>query len=157
MTGRRVAAVAILLAWATLTAAPAHAGDVPAPTRTGPAEQTVDVTGKWQGQRTTIVQTVTFHADGTVSGNAGCNNLSGSYKVRKSSITIGPLATTLKLCDDATMYAEQMFLAKLQSATRAERECGALKLTGPDGVLALSTFRKPGDPVITCATGNARP
>ena len=161
MDRRSRAVLGVLLAALSLSVAtPAHAGDAPAPrpSRLAAPAETVDVTGKWQGERTAIIQTVTFRADGTMSGNAGCNDFSGTYKVKSWFITIGPLATTLKFCDDATMIAEHAFLTKLQSATRASRFCTTLYLDVSGGFMQLERFVPPGQPAIACsASGNARP
>ena len=65
--------------------------------------------------------TATFTADGEVGGNAGCNSYSGPYKLDGSSLTVGPLATTMKACDQAIMDQETQFLPALQTpATRPE-------------------------------------
>jgi heat shock protein HslJ len=129
-----------------------------------PPAETVDVTGKWQSKRVTVKQTVTFTSDGKVFGNAGCNDFSGTYKVRSWFITISPLATTLRACDAAVMDAEAAFLGKLQTATRAERACTQLRLDVSGGLLVLEHFRKPGESPIDCVistgtttSGNARP
>jgi heat shock protein HslJ len=47
-----------------------------------------------------------------VSGSTGCNRLSGSYSLRGSGLTFGPLATTKMACADG-MAQEQAFLAAL--------------------------------------------
>jgi len=56
--------------------------------------------------------------DGTISGIAGCNNYSGPYTIDGGSITIGPLASTLKFCGetDGVMDQEVTYLTLLQSA-----------------------------------------
>ena len=47
-----------------------------------------------------ISASATF-ADATVSGNAGCNDYTGSYTVDGEKLTIGPLAATKKACGPA--------------------------------------------------------
>lgn len=176
MATRRVGAgLAVLLTVVSLAWAPAaRAGDAPSPTapptsgsqasRGQPPAETVDVTGKWQSKRVKVKQTVTFTSDGKVFGNAGCNDFSGTYKVKSWFITISPLATTLRACDAAVMDAEAAFLFKLQTATRAERACTELRFDVSGGMLVLERFRKPGESVIDCGittgttvSGNARP
>lgn len=62
--------------------------------------------------------TVSFGADGSISGNAGCNTFTGDYKQEDGAITIGSLASTLKLCTEpaGVMDQETQFLAALASA-----------------------------------------
>lgn len=61
--------------------------------------------------------TLSFAADGTVSGNSGCNNYSGTYTAADGAITIGPLASTMKMCvDEAVMTQEAQYLAALASS-----------------------------------------
>jgi heat shock protein HslJ len=155
MAVRRAVSVisAALVALTVGLATPAHAGDA-GPTAPS-ASAKVDVVGTWYTSRVKVPQSVTFVADGTVHGAAGCNSFSGTYKIKGSAITVGPLATTLKLCEDPVMYAEQMFLAKLQSANTAVRDCGNLTLSTDAGRLRLNSS-KPGQPVVACST-NARP
>jgi heat shock protein HslJ len=58
-----------------------------------------------------------FQAEGSLSGNAGCNNYFGTYKAADDgSFTIeGPLGSTLMFCEQF-MDEEATFLAALQSA-----------------------------------------
>ena len=61
--------------------------------------------------------TAVFGNSSDISGDSGCNTFNGSYTVSGSSISIGPLATTQKLCQDEVNTQEQTYLAALQSAT----------------------------------------
>jgi heat shock protein HslJ len=56
--------------------------------------------------------------EGRVSGNAGCNTYNAPYTVDGDKITIGPLATTRKMCADpaGVMDQEAQFLSALQTA-----------------------------------------
>lgn len=57
-----------------------------------------------------IVATATFSADGMVSGNAGCNQYSGSYEQSGSSLGVAQLAMTRKFCvEDNAMEIENAF------------------------------------------------
>ncbi len=70
-------------------------------------------------------------ADAEAGGFAGCNRFFGSYTSDgASTLTFGPLATTMIACDDATNTFEQSYLAAL--ATVASYAVGA------DGGLTLS-------------------
>ena len=71
-----------------------------------------------------------FGVDGTVSGTTGCNSYNGTYKVDGASITIGPLAMTLMLCQGAVGAQETAFAAALPGSTTWT--------IGADGKLTLS-------------------
>lgn len=60
-----------------------------------------------------------FQADGSLGGNAGCNNFFGTFKAADDgSFTVeGPLGSTLMFCEQF-MDEEATFLAALQSAER---------------------------------------
>lgn len=60
--------------------------------------------------------TLAFSADGSVSGNAGCNNYMGSYTLDGDKITIGPLATTRKMCAEDVMQQEALYIKALESS-----------------------------------------
>jgi len=51
--------------------------------------------------------------DGTVSGNGGCNNYSGTYETSGPELTIGPLASTMMACPSPQMELESAFLAAM--------------------------------------------
>jgi heat shock protein HslJ len=59
-----------------------------------------------------ISASATFAA-GTISGNAGCNDYTGTYTVDGDKLTIGPLATTKKGCGPAQTALETAYLAAL--------------------------------------------
>ena len=55
--------------------------------------------------------------DGQITGNTGCNNYMGPYKIDGSNITIGPLASTKKACSsDDLSKQEASYLAALEVA-----------------------------------------
>lgn len=57
---------------------------------------------------------------GRVSGSGGCNRFNGSYKTNGKQLTIGPLASTFKACEEGVMTQETRFLKALQAAQRYE-------------------------------------
>jgi heat shock protein HslJ len=87
---------------------------------------------------------IQFGADGTVSGNSGCNTYSGSYTVTGNQIQIGPLASTMMACGDPTgiMEQEQQYLAALQTAATYQIEDNVLELRTEDGALAADFNKK---------------
>ncbi len=58
--------------------------------------------------------TLTFGADGRVSGNSTCNSFSGPYEASGDSLKIGPTMGTLRACvETSLMEQETRFLALL--------------------------------------------
>ena len=72
---------------------------------------------------------IEFHlADNRVTGNAGCNRLSGSFQARGDKITFGQLATTRMACPN--MAIEHEFLSMITDKTlRYAIDGGRLVLT----------------------------
>ena len=77
--------------------------------------------------------TATFTPDGQVAGDAGCNTYSGPYKLDGTSLTVGPLVTTRKACDQAIMDQETQFLAALQTPTKVETSGSTVTLRAATG------------------------
>jgi heat shock protein HslJ len=82
--------------------------------------------------------TADFGTDGKLAGSAGCNNYNGGYEVDGDKITIGPLASTMKMCNEpeGVMDQESQFLAALESAATYKIEGARLELRTADGALA---------------------
>jgi heat shock protein HslJ len=57
--------------------------------------------------------TALFADDGTVSGKGGCNQYTGTYTEADGTLTFGPLASTMMMCDDAAMAVETAYFAAL--------------------------------------------
>lgn len=79
---------------------------------------------------------------GTVSGNAGCNNFHAPYSTEGKRIEIGPLVTTRMACPEEQMVEEQLFLAALQSAVTWNVDSGVLDMHRADGERALMANSK---------------
>ena len=77
--------------------------------------------------------TATFTPDGQVAGNAGCNTYSGPYKLDGTSLTVGPLATTMMACDQKIMDQETAFLTALQTPTKVETSGATVTLRDASG------------------------
>ncbi len=78
--------------------------------------------------------------DSVVTGTAGCNTYQGVYTettraIGTNVIKFGPLATTRKMCDQALMEQEGLFLAALEAATSYKIEGFALTIVYPGGEL----------------------
>jgi heat shock protein HslJ len=77
--------------------------------------------------------TAVFTPDGKVSGDAGCNTYNGPYKLDGTALTVGPLATTMKACDQAIMDQETQFLTALQTPTNVEPSGATVTLRDASG------------------------
>ena len=88
--------------------------------------------------------TASFGEDGSISGSAGCNNFSGSYTIDGNKITIGPLVSTMMMCDSPAeiMDQEAQYLAALQSAATYQIEGNVLELRTADDAIAAFFNRK---------------
>jgi heat shock protein HslJ len=89
-----------------------------------------------------------FFGDGLISGSSGCNRFHGRYEATDSTATdrgmvhrvkVGPLASTMMMCEPAVMELEREVLHRLGDATAAEVVDGQLTLAA-DGA-PLLTFR----------------
>lgn len=78
--------------------------------------------------------TISFGADGRISGNASCNAFTGSYKVNNSSLYVGPLALTRKACVPPLMDQEAAFVSLLETVSQMQIDAsGTLTISGEDG------------------------
>lgn len=84
-----------------------------------------------------ISASATF-SDGVVSGNAGCNDYTGSYTVDGDTLTIGPLAVTKKACGPAETAVETVFLAAMGRVVTYTVGGGSLELKTADGAMGLT-------------------
>jgi heat shock protein HslJ len=91
------------------------------------------VVGPKLGTRLTLM-----FQDGQVSGSSGCNRFNGSFTSQGNALTIRPLATTRKACEDAVMVQEQEFLSALESATTWDIVRGMLDVHRADGERVLT-------------------
>lgn len=139
-------ALNIVLAGNELTLTPENGGDALRFVRQEPPrlEGVVwEVTGYNNGRQAVVGPKVgsrltLMFQDGQVSGSAGCNNFHGSYSRAGKALTIQPLATTRKACEDALMIQEQEFLKALQSATTWNITRGMLDVHRADGERVLT-------------------
>jgi heat shock protein HslJ len=80
---------------------------------------------------------IRFAADGTVSGNSGCNNFAGSVALGPGTVSFpGPLASTRMFCSPPEIMAqEDAVLSALAAAARYEFDLaqGRLTISGPNG------------------------
>ena len=88
--------------------------------------------------------TANFDEAGTLTGNSGCNDFSGPYKITNSQIGIGPLSSTKKACSDPAgiMEQEAQYLAALENAQVFIVDGNTLELRLVDGTVAAEFIRK---------------
>ena len=86
--------------------------------------------------------TAAFGEDGILSGSAGCNDYSASYKVDGQTITIEPPVSTKKACAEpqGIMEQETAYLNALQSASVYLNLVAALIMQTSDGTLVVTYF-----------------
>jgi heat shock protein HslJ len=83
--------------------------------------------------------TADFADDGTLSGNAGCNNYNGPYEIDGDSISIGPLAGTKMACSsDELSKQETDYLAALELAESFTVTGNRLDLLREGGTIAAT-------------------
>lgn len=81
--------------------------------------------------------TMTFAADGTVSGSGGCNQYSGSFRTDGDRIAFGPMSSTLMGCEGQRGQQEAVFLKALDDAASwRQTENGELEIGGNLGMVA---------------------
>lgn len=81
---------------------------------------------------------LTFAADGTVSGNGGCNQFKGRFVTNEDAILFSPLATTMMICEDAVSDREMVFLAALQTVRAFDTAESDLILKDAGGATVLT-------------------
>jgi len=89
-------------------------------------------------------QFVQFKMDNKVNGFGGCNNFFGSYQINATALTIGPLASTRKMCRN-TIEAERAFLNALQSANTFAYDGKTLTLLDGSGAVLTELRRRDWD------------
>jgi heat shock protein HslJ len=90
--------------------------------------------------------TMAFTADGSLGGAAGCNTYRAAYSLSGTSVAIGAVATTRKMCaqPDGVMDQEAAFLAALEGATVLQIDGDRLELRSDGGALMVTATRQPG-------------
>ncbi len=88
--------------------------------------------------------TMSFSADGKVSGTAGCNRYTGTYTLAGSALRLGPAAATRMACakPEGIMDQERSFLAALPTVATVRREGDQLEMRTADDALALMLVRE---------------
>lgn len=87
--------------------------------------------------------TAAFARDGSLTGFAGCNNYNATYKATAPRISIGPVASTRKHCEEPAGVGDQeaRYLAALETAATYRVEGSRLELRTSGGALAVELQR----------------
>ncbi|MGI9645311.1 MAG: META domain-containing protein [Ilumatobacteraceae bacterium] len=105
-----------------------------------------DITGDWTVEALVVegderppglgTELTASFTDGDVNGTAGCNNFFGTYEVDGDSLTIGPLASTEKFCEDpeGVMEQELAYLGLLAAAESYSVSGDLLSITVGEGI-----------------------
>jgi heat shock protein HslJ len=87
-----------------------------------------------------VTATLTFGADGRLTGSGGCNQLSGGYTSTAGRITFTGIGSTRMACPGEPDRVETAVLAVLRGDVAYTIEASRLTLTAPDGTgLGLTT------------------
>ena len=120
------------------------ARDVPVQITAAPPQNPLANTN-WQLQRTEMSGMVPpdvtviafFGAEGSLSGNAGCNPYNSTYVVSDQVITIHQPVAGMALCGDPADSVEQNYLRLLPQAANFRIEGGQLVITNNSGIEIL--------------------
>lgn len=77
--------------------------------------------------------------EGRVSGNSGCNSMSGSYSIKEDKITFGPIAQTKMACPGS---GEGKFMTLFNSVQTFKLQANKLNLFDGNGTKVLSYTKK---------------
>jgi heat shock protein HslJ len=83
---------------------------------------------------------LSFGADGTLTGNTGCNQIGGKYKVEGDQITFDSIVSTLIACPDLQMAQEETILQVLTDTASFKIEGNILTTTNNDMVLVFEAM-----------------
>ena len=85
---------------------------------------------------------LTFSADGTVTGTSGCNGFGGEYKLDGDQITFSELISTLMACDGRLMIQEGTMFKVLNGAASFQIEGDMLTVTNDGAVLVFAASKQ---------------
>lgn len=105
--------------------------------------------------------TLSFDAEGRVSGSGGCNSYGGQYRVAQGMISFQQVVSTMMACTDPQiMQQEQQYFKALESTGKFEISADRLTIAYDSGQ-ALLTFAKgianPIPPTSVPNTGSSQP
>lgn len=80
-----------------------------------------------------VTTTLIFNADGSVSGNGGCNSFGGAITIDATTLKFGDLFSTMMACDEVEAKQENAFHTALSRTQSYKLEAGELKLLDNTG------------------------
>jgi heat shock protein HslJ len=145
----------VLIAAAACAPIPPTAAPTAAPTTASPSTAITDIVWQWTtvsnkttNETTTVSApekyTITFREDGTLSGQADCNNFTGTYS-QDSGFSIKLGASTMAACPEGSL--DQQYLQLL----------GEVAAGGPDGQGNLALETAGGEKRMLFKNGGAAP
>ncbi len=88
---------------------------------------------------TTSAVTAEFGTDNVLSGFGGCNSYTSTWTTTQpDGLTIGPLGSTLKLCEQEVQDTENQYFAALAKVTTYQLEGNQLTLRDADGATQVT-------------------
>jgi heat shock protein HslJ len=88
-----------------------------------------------------VETSIEFDAEGKLNGNVGCNGFGGEYTVDGTTITFGPVMSTLMFCE-AVAEQESITLAVFQEKATFALDGNTLTITSADGASFIVLERK---------------
>lgn len=88
------------------------------------------------------VETSIEFKDGQMSGNVGCNGFGGEYSVDGSTITFGPVETTLMFCEGPVGDQEMATLAVFQESAVFAIDGIVMTITSANGNSSIVLEKK---------------
>ena len=89
---------------------------------------------------------LTFSADGTVTGNSGCNGFGGAYEVDGDQITFSELVSTLMACTGPIMEQEGAVFQVLNGTADYRIDGDTLTITKDGTALVFDSSEAPSYP-----------
>ena len=85
---------------------------------------------------------IEFTPEGQASGNASCNQFTGSYVLSGTDLSFSKMATTRKMCPPVLMEQETRFLAALQRVAKVQLQDGLLLLQNARNATVIKASRR---------------
>jgi heat shock protein HslJ len=87
--------------------------------------------------------TAQFGEDGQLQGNAGCNDYFGPYETDGNAVSMGPLGTSRKACQEpeGVMEQETLYLQALETAATYKIDGNKMEMRTSEGSMAAN-FQK---------------